>query len=489
MRKWLCGASRRVRQSVVVALAGVVVAGGCGGAQQMDGETVEGVVPTREAPAQAEQTSQTSGTAGRPRPGESISEAIYLPCGPSSSWGSAHHQGFLDWVDGDQSLLFDADGRVLMVDAEGEDITILAGEPYVQAGFHADGQSAGPQVVYSSCEFPRRLAGDIDDRSNYHYELVVLDARTRTRERITNNSDLDHYPVWSPSGDRIAFLSDRDVVHPLLFYRGIHLHTMASDGSDLQSVASMEGIALSPPMWSPDGERLAFLIDEYAEGPPQTFLALYVVGADGTAPQRVAALIDDGRVPFGDVNGELGLAQPASWSPDGERLAFLGLGEQGPGLYVSRHDGSDARLLLPTVPDVSEALYRLEDEDYLDRWEQLAFDHVAWAPDGAEILFAARESGLFTELGRKVRVTIYAIQADGSGLRQLPLPVEFVADNLQAALYGLAWSSDSSRIAVYGQKGDGEVNREYVLTMARDGSDVRLLAQRDANGSLVPAAP
>ena len=49
-----------------------------------------------------------------------------------------------------------------------------------------------------------------------------------------------------------------------------------------------------------------------------------------------------------------------------------------------------------------------------------------------------------------------------------------------------AWSPDGSRIAIY-QPGYREP--DYTLyTMSRDGTDLRVLVEKDANGNLVPVS-
>ena len=56
--------------------------------------------------------------------------------------------------------------------------------------------------------------------------------------------------------------------HPDVDRRGQQLYTMSADGSDVQIIASqLIGVALYPPVWSPDGQRLAFVVGLLVLGP------------------------------------------------------------------------------------------------------------------------------------------------------------------------------------------------------------------------------
>jgi TolB protein len=70
---------------------------------------------------------------------------------------------------------------------------------------------------------------------------------------LTNQAAHDDVcPVWSPDGQRIAFVSDRD--GPRDEY---HVFTMRPDGTDVTRVSSEPADSYgAQPQWSPDGSRL-----------------------------------------------------------------------------------------------------------------------------------------------------------------------------------------------------------------------------------------
>ena len=90
---------------------------------------------------------------------------------------------------------------------------------------------------------------------------------------------------------------------------------------------------------------------------------------------------------------------------------------------------------------------------------------MSWSPDGSELLFIFTGKIYFTG-------EIYAVGLDGSGLRRL----DIAGRPGQAA-----WSPDGSRIAIY-HPSDYYDESGQVLTITRDGTDVRILAEGDSNG-------
>jgi len=113
-------------------------------------------------------------------------------------------------------------------------------------------------------------------------------------------------PVWSPDGERIAFehLGDQGIQPATVF-------VMNADGSDVRRLTDYDDGARyseSDPAWSPDGTRIALW--SYARG-------VATVSADGGDPASV----------FEDYPAVAYGARP-DWSADGDSLAF--------GLFLDR---------------------------------------------------------------------------------------------------------------------------------------------------------
>ena len=323
-------------------------------------------------------------------------------CGPfifSSYIEEAYiHENFLHWSGDGLRLVFNRSEVIWSLSLDDSTVTPIANanpgmETYVPGrgshprdflyGFHADVSPDGKQVVYSSCAYeaerdPTREASHalppekfIDpERANISYEIAVVDIDGKNSRRLTENLIFENFPVWSPDGTRIAFLARLD--HPSIMVGRYEqrLYTMKPDGSDVREVAvdyeNVGGVALAPPVWSPDGEWLAFYAlprkDPFYLPPgndpsaADVSYTLYTARVDGSALHAIGstqrASSKDARVPL------------PSWSPDATRLVFV-MGQDS--LYTARVDGTERRQIATN--------YR-----YRSR-------QVAWSPGGDEIVF------------------------------------------------------------------------------------------------------
>jgi len=94
-----------------------------------------------------------------------------------------------------------------------------------------------------------------------------MDADGSKVRQLTDSDDMDLEPVWSPDGERIAFASRRD--------GDFEIFVMNADGTEVRQLTDNDAIDLEP-AWSPDGERIAFWSDRYGDS------EIFVMDADGS---------------------------------------------------------------------------------------------------------------------------------------------------------------------------------------------------------------
>ena len=135
--------------------------------------------------------------------------------------------------------------------------------------------------------------------------------------RLTKSADFT--PRWSPTSDRIAFVSDRDG------HMDLYVMEVVDGGGDnpirLTRNASVEyDIA-----WSPNGKQIAFVSDEH--GNPE----IYSAAADGEGVTRLT---------FNSVVDE----QPA-WSKLGRKIAFVSYLDGDADIFIMDPNGENQRRL------------------------------------------------------------------------------------------------------------------------------------------------
>ena len=141
-----------------------------------------------------------------------------------------------------------------------------------------------------------------------NFEIYVMNADGKNSKNLTLHLDSDTWPTWSPDGRKIAFES-------LQVAEGVRNHSdifvMDAGGANRTNLTQNPRAYNRTPSWSPDGSKIAFAAVRNVDRVDlwNSDLDIFVMNADGTNPVR---LTEDAR-----------FNMFPSWSPDGERIAFM----------------------------------------------------------------------------------------------------------------------------------------------------------------------
>lgn len=94
-----------------------------------------------------------------------------------------------------------------------------------------------------------------------NYEVFVAEVEGRAFEpedetRITTHPASDQEPTWSPDGEQVAFVSDRDYTQADSAGYRADLYVANVDRSNLRRLTENGEVGI--PVWGPDGRYLAF---------------------------------------------------------------------------------------------------------------------------------------------------------------------------------------------------------------------------------------
>lgn len=293
------------------------------------------------------------------------------------------------------------------------------------------------------------------ERNEYDTAIYLAPTAGGDSRQLTAGPGRDSAPRWSPDGTQLAFLADRSgknqlyvvgvaggepqqltdldagVSSPAWSPDGQRLAVLSTTGSDITAVAQewpggtvrritdtryrfdvvgytdgrVQNIWIVPvtggaawqltasssdlasPAWSPDGCQIAFVANRESQADLSFHSQLYITDVPTEA---LAAPTDNSRL----ISAGTETAAAPVWSPDGQRIAYIGRREGAPA------GGNTAVNLAATTGEPSvDALTAAWDRSpgtgtFSDTWSASSGSTTLfWSPDGATVCFTACDQG------------------------------------------------------------------------------------------------
>jgi Tol biopolymer transport system component len=254
-----------------------------------------------------------------------------------------------------------------------------------------------------------------------NWQIVVTDENGQNLVNLSNNNADNAYPVWSPDGKYIAFISGKD--------GNSEIYIMDADGSNQHRITNNPLID-SNPSFAPDGRSLIF-----------TRTPKDALGIIDNLNAKIFTVDIDGKNERFITNG-----MEAKWSPDGKKIAFCKISGQW-GINLMDADGRNQE-------DISGSLIDLD---------------PFWSLDGRQIVFSSQRGNLgFTN--------IHKMDADGKNIVRLTQ-----ADEQD---YSPIWSPDGQYIAFsIAMQNFGFLKPTRIVVMKADGSEPKVIAENASDPS------
>jgi Tol biopolymer transport system component len=201
-------------------------------------------------------------------------------------------------------------------------------------------------------------------------EIYLLDLTTLALQQLTSSPGVDDQPAWSADGSQIAFVSQRNG-QP-------EIYTMQVDGSEQQRVTNgLELTNKENPSWSPDGSSLAFAGTRFIQ-PHIYTVHIFTIRLDGSQLRQITP----------DTLGTTNLKP--DWSATNKLIFSSNQAQEGEPyhyeLYRINSDGSDLTRLTNNTFDENRASWSPDGQ-----W--IAFDA---SPYGNYDIFFMRADGTQT---------------------------------------------------------------------------------------------
>ena len=306
------------------------------------------------------------------------------------------------------------------------------------------------------------------EKNDYQSSIAIISTGGGEPRRFTMAEAKDTAPRWSPSGDRLAFLSNRS--------GSSQIWTIPADGGEAGRLTDVAE-EITAFTWSPDGSTIVFVSKAEATQPDQqptaddrepsdvvhlTKIRYRTDGKPGFLDQKRTHLWcvpANGGAPWQLTAGDFNDSQPA-FSPDGRELAFVS------NRTIDRDFNCASEIWAVPLNGSQPRSIAGGDDAY--------FWHPAWSPDGAFIACAGHRQA---ETAHATNHGVWLAPSSDGDLRNLTAALDRPAgdfalgDTTVDADPGPAWSPAGSHL--YFQVSDAGNVHLYRVPVA--GGDAELV--------------
>jgi dipeptidyl aminopeptidase/acylaminoacyl peptidase len=153
-----------------------------------------------------------------------------------------------------------------------------------------DWSPGGEEIVFISNREP-------NEDQFFNYDILALKVSDGTMRRLTATENAEYRPRWSPDGKTIVYQATRRGLTDLeTTMEDTHVWLIDADGRNRRELGLMIDNRQGPPQWSPDGKAVYFTVQERGN------VRLYRVPVSGGAPEAV--INDRGTVGGWSLNGD-----------------------------------------------------------------------------------------------------------------------------------------------------------------------------------------
>lgn len=162
--------------------------------------------------------------------------------------------------------------HLFLVDLESKKVRQLTDGVFYEHSI--DWSPAGDEILFVSNREP--------DERFFNYDIFAVKVADGAIRRLTTTESVEYRPRWSPDGKTIAYQgTKRGLTSSETTMEDTHIWLMNADGSGRREIGAAIDNRQGPPAWAPDGSAVYFTVQERGSN------HLYRMTASGAAPEAV----------------------------------------------------------------------------------------------------------------------------------------------------------------------------------------------------------